>query len=172
VVADARITAANRGDRHEFRSSTDALVQAIRLAVVTDAFLALCCYRAKAHCQARRIPVAPWILHRLAMITGQVCIGDPVVLQPGVYIPHGQIVVDGCTSVGSGVVLSPFVTLGLRAGDVIGPTIGARTVIGTGAKVIGPVNIGRRAKIGANAVVLIDVPDGATAVGVPARIVP
>jgi serine O-acetyltransferase len=171
VLADARITASNRGDRFEFRSRADAAVQALRLAIVSDAFFAQCCYRAKARCQALRIPLLPRILHRLAIVTGQISIGDPVVMQPGVYIPHGQIVVDGVTEVGAGAVLLPFVTVGLRTGDIRGPTIGRRAIIGTGAKIIGSVRVGERAKVGANAVVLTSVPDGATAAGVPARIV-
>jgi serine O-acetyltransferase len=172
VVADARIAAANRGERYRFRSRADAAVQVLRLAIVADAFLAQCCYRAKARCQSLRIPLVPRFLHRLAMRSGQICIGDPVLLQPGVYIPHGQVVVDGLVDVGRGVVLSPFVTLGLKAGDIIGPTIGPRVHIGTGAKVLGPVRVGADARIGANAVVLEDVPAGATVVGVPARVVP
>ena len=47
----------------------------------------------------------------------QVSIGDPVVA-PGVYIVHGQVVLDGLVGIGPGVVISPFVTIGLRAGDV------------------------------------------------------
>jgi serine O-acetyltransferase len=50
------------------------------------------------------------------------------------------------------------------------PTIGNDVEIGCGARILGPVRIGHGAVIGANAVVLHDVPDGATAVGVPARI--
>jgi serine O-acetyltransferase len=170
VLADARITAAQRGDRFEFGSRLDVALQAARLAVVSDAFLAQCCYRAKAALQARRIPLIPRLFHRLAIVTGQLSIGDPVVMDAGVYIPHGQVVVDGMVTIGRGVVLSPFVTIGLRAGDVRGPTIAPRAAIGTGAKVLGPVQIGQGAQIGANAVVLVDVPDGATAAGVPARV--
>jgi serine O-acetyltransferase len=169
VLADATTAAAYRGDRSEFRSRPDAFVQAARLAIVSDAFLAQVCYRAKAACQSRRVPVLPRILHRLAMMTGQICIGDPVVIQPGVYIPHGQVVIDGLVEVGSGVVLFPFVTVGLHAGTVQGPTIGARAAIGSGAKVLGPVRVGAGARVGANAVVVSDVPDGTTVVGVPAR---
>jgi serine O-acetyltransferase len=51
------------------------------------------------------------------------------------------------------------------------PIIGDDVFIGAGARVLGPVTIGNRASIGANAVVLTDVPPGATAVGVPARII-
>jgi serine O-acetyltransferase len=169
VLADTRVTAAQRGDRHSFRSQLDTWIQAVRLAIVSDAFLAQVCYRAKAACQARRLPVLPRLFHRLAMVTGQICIGDPVVVQPGVYIPHGQVVVDGVVEIGTGVVLFPFVTVGLQAGEMKGPTIGDRAVIGSGAKVIGPVRVGEKACVGANAVVVNDVPDHTTVVGIPAR---
>jgi serine O-acetyltransferase len=169
VLADTRITAAHRGDRHEFRSRFDAWIQALRLAIVSDAFLAQVCYRAKAASQARRLPVLPRLFHRLAMVTGQICIGDPVVVQPGVYIPHGQVVVDGVVEIGTGVVLFPFVTIGLQAAEVKGPTVGDRVVIGSGAKILGPVRVGKKARVGANAVVLTDVPDHTTVVGIPAR---
>jgi serine O-acetyltransferase len=171
VRADLRITASYRGDRREFRSRADAAIQAVRLAFVSDAFFAQCCYRAKASCQARGIPLVSRVFHRLAIMTGQISIGDPVVIEPGVYIPHGQVVVDGFTEVASGAVLFPFVNLGLKAGNMKGPTIGERASIGTGAKVIGPVRIGAYAKVGANAVVLSDVPDHGTTVGVPARVI-
>lgn len=55
---------------------------------------------------------------------------------------------------------------------VAGVKIGGHVDIGAGAKIIQPVTIGENAKIGANAVVLCDVPPGATAVGIPARIIP
>jgi serine O-acetyltransferase len=172
VRADATVAARFRGDRYEFRSNVDAAIQVLRLIIVTESFFAQVCYRGKACCQARRIPVVPRVLHHLAVATGQISIGDPVVMHPGVYIPHGQVVIDARTEVGSGVTLSPFTTLGRLAGVTGGPTIGTLASIGTGAKVIGPVTIGAGANIGANAVVLCDVPDGATAVGVPARIIP
>jgi serine O-acetyltransferase len=168
-MADTRMTAAHRGDRHEFRSPLDAWIQALRLAIVSDAFLAQICYRAKAASQARRLPVLPRFFHRLAMMTGQICIGDPVVVKAGVYIPHGQVVIDGVVEIGTGVVLFPFVTIGLQAAEMMGPTVGDRAVIGSGAKILGPVRVGERALVGANAVVLSDVPDQATVVGVPAR---
>jgi serine O-acetyltransferase len=171
LVADARITAGLRGERQEFRSRLDAAAQIARLAWVSDAFLAQALYRLKARLQARGVPVLPRLAHRLAMASAQVSIGDPVVVQPGVYVIHGQIVIDGLVEIGAGVVIAPFVTIGLRAGDVRGATIEAGVSIGTGAKVIGPVRIGAGATIGANAVVVQDVPAGATVVGAPARVV-
>jgi len=169
LVADARITARLRGERHEFRSRADAAAQMARLAWSSDAFLAQALYRVKARLQARRVPLLPRLAHRLAMATAQVSIGDPVVVAPGVYLLHGQVVIDGLVEIGEGAVIAPFVTIGLRAGDVSGATIEPGVSIGTGAKVIGPVRIGAGATIGANAVVVGDVPPGATVVGAPAR---
>jgi serine O-acetyltransferase len=136
---------------------------------VSDAFLGLALYRAKARLQALGLPVLPWIAHRLAMMTAQICIGDPVVVRPGVYIAHGQVVIDGFVEIHRGVVIFPWVTIGLRAGDVRGPTIGRDVHIGTGAKVIGPVTVHRSARIGANSVVVTDIPARTTVVGAPAR---
>jgi serine O-acetyltransferase len=91
------------------------------------------------------------------------------VMRPGVYVIHGQIVVDGLVEIGEDVVIAPFVTIGLRSGQVQGATIEPGVSLGTGAKVIGPVRIGAGATVGANAVVVDDVPAGATVVGAPAR---
>jgi serine O-acetyltransferase len=169
VREDARVTAMHRGERHQFRSPLDAWLQAARLAWVSDAFLAQALYRAKARLQALGVPVVPRLAHRLAMAIAQVSIGDPVIVHPGIYIVHGQIVVDGLVEIHPGTVIAPFVTVGLRAGDVTGATIEANVNIGTGAKVIGGVRIGAGATVGANAVVVADVPAGATVVGAPAR---
>jgi len=169
VLEDAKVTASYRAERHEFGSRADAIGQALRLAWVSDAFLAQVCYRAKARLQALGVPVLPRVAHRLAMMLAQVCIGDPVVVQPGIYVAHGQIVIDGITTVDRGVVIFPWVTIGLRAGDFQGPTIERGVQIGTGAKVIGPVKIGAGAQIGANAVVVGDVGAHTTVVGAPAR---
>jgi serine O-acetyltransferase len=83
----------------------------------------------------------------------------------------GGIVVSGDTVIGDDVRLRQGVTLGLRRTGLPGaPVIGHRVDIGAGAKILGPVHIGDDAVIGANAVVLCDVPAGALAVGIPARI--
>ena len=171
VIADARITARFRGERSEFRSSLDAAVQILRLMLQADAFLAQVAYRAKARMQALGIPVLPRIAHRMAMVTAQVSIGDPVVVHPGIYIVHGQVVADGIAEIHSGAVLFPWITIGLIGPELTGPTIGPSAHVGTGARVLGKVHVGANARIGANAVVLEDVPDGATAVGIPARVV-
>jgi len=169
VSADARVTAKYRGERHEFRSRLDTAAAVLRLAWVSDAFLAQVLYRAKARMQSLGVPVLPRLAHRLAMLIAQISIGDPVVVHPGVYIVHGQVVVDGLVEIHRGVMLFPFVTVGLRAGDMQGATIERDASIGTGAKVIGGVRIGAGARVGANAVVVDDVPRQTTVVGAPAR---
>jgi len=89
------------------------------------------------------------------------------------FIDHGMGVVIGETSViGNDVLMFHGVTLGgtSMSHGKRHPTIGDGVVIGAGAKVLGPVYVGSDARIGANAVVVKDVPDAATAVGIPAKI--
>jgi serine O-acetyltransferase len=170
VLADLAFARRQRGETGALTSRAAVAYQVLRLAFVTDAFGALVCYRLKAACQRRGIPVVPRIAHRVAMAWAQLSIGDPVVVQPGVMIPHGQIVIDGVTEVHAGARLRPFITIGLKDGVITGPTIGRGVSVGTGAKIIGPITVGANAKIGANAVVVADVPPGAVVGGVPARV--
>jgi serine O-acetyltransferase len=90
----------------------------------------------------------------------------------GLLLPHPNgIVIHHKARIGMNCLIHQQVTIGLI--DETGlPIIGSHVDIGTGAKILGPVTIGNYAKIGANAVVLCDVPAGATAVGIPARILP
>ncbi len=80
------------------------------------------------------------------------------------------IVIHRRAVIGSRVNIGAHVTIGGRGHHHEVPVIGDGVVIGAGAKVLGPVRVGNRAQIGANAVVLQDVPDDAVAVGIPARI--
>lgn len=169
VLEDARVHASYRREAIHATSRRAAALEAIRLSVISDSFLAQVMYRARVRSRVLGIPLLPSIFHRLAIVIGQICIGDPVLMRPGVYIPHGQIVVDGITTVEHGAVLTPFITLGLRNNGFVGPTIKEKVNIGTGARVIGDVTVGRGAKIGANAVVLTDVEPMAVVSGVPAR---
>ena len=168
ISADVLIAARYRSERHEFRSQLDLVLYALRLALVSDAFLGLLFYRLKAALQRRGVPLLPRLAHRLALVLGQISIGDPVVLAPGIYVPHGQVVVDGIVEIETGVVLAPFVTVGLVAGDFNGPVLEREVNVGTGAKILGPLTVGARATIGAGAVVLHDVAAETTVAGVPA----
>ena len=93
----------------------------------------------------------------------------------GVFIDHGMGVVIGETAeVGDGCTIYQGVSLGgtsLYKGVKRHPTLGRNVVVSAGAKVLGGFTVGDNAKIGANAVVIKPVPEGATAVGIPARII-
>ena len=92
----------------------------------------------------------------------------------GLFIDHGSGVVIGeTTEIGDNCTLYQGVTLG-GTGKHVGkrhPTLGNNVMVGSGAKVLGPFRIGDNTKIAANAVVLNEIPDNCTAVGIPARVV-
>jgi serine O-acetyltransferase len=92
----------------------------------------------------------------------------------GLFIDHGAGVVIGETAIiGNDVTIYHQVTIGGvgKGNQRRHPKLGDRVIVGTGAKILGGITIGNDVKIGANAVVLQDLPDQVTAVGIPARIV-
>ena len=92
----------------------------------------------------------------------------------GLFIDHGMGVVIGETAeIGDNCTIYQGVTLGGTGKDVgkRHPTLGDNVMIGAGAKVLGPVKVGSNSKIAANAVVLREVPENSTAVGIPAKVV-
>jgi serine O-acetyltransferase len=92
-----------------------------------------------------------------------------------VFIDHGMGVVIGETAeIGNGCTIYQGVTLGgtsLYRGEKRHPTLGEGVVVGAGAKILGGFNVGAGARIGANSVVVKEVPAGATVVGIPGRVV-
>ena len=92
----------------------------------------------------------------------------------GTLIDHGSGVVIGETSViGDRVTIYQGATIGATGNEKQfkrHPTLGDDIVVGSGAKILGPINIGNHCKIGANSVVLKDMPSYTTAVGIPAKI--
>ena len=140
----------------------------------TEMFGANLLYRLQTFLHGAGHPALATTLTRLNRIFFAVLIGRDVRVGGGLYIAHGNIVVEGTTTLGRNVSIAPFVTIGLagRAGDafdVRGPVLGDRVLLGTGAKILGSLHIGDDARIGANAVVVSDVPAAHTAVGMPAR---
>jgi len=93
---------------------------------------------------------------------------------PGLVIDHfGGVIVSGYAKLGRDCRLRNDVVIGLRnVEQPVAPILGDRVDIGAGAKILGAIRIGNDVLIGANAVVLCDVPDGCIAVGVPATVRP
>ena len=107
------------------------------------------------------------------MVTG-IDIHPGATIGPGFFIDHGAGVVIGETAeVGTNVTIYHGVTLGgvSWSPGKRHPTLGDEVVIGSGAKILGPVVLGARVRVGANSVVIEDVPEEMTVVGIPARIV-
>lgn len=121
-----------------------------------------------------RLPFS--FVYKILKILSQILTGIelPCETQVGhrLIIEHfGGIIISGDAIIGDDVIIRNGVTIGLKRTGMQGaPVIGNRVDIGVGAKLLGPIHIGDDAVIGANAVVLQDVPSNALAVGVPAQI--
>jgi serine O-acetyltransferase len=166
VIADALITSLHRATLISNPTRGRALLEAVRLCWITDSFLAQVAYRLEARLRDLRVPILPTVLRHLAISIAGLSIGDQVVIAPGLHLAHGEVVIDGETEIEVGVSLFPFVTIAPRPGEKRGPTLRQHATIGTGAKLIGPIEIGEKAQVGANAVTFEDVADDATQVGI------
>jgi serine O-acetyltransferase len=121
------------------------------------------------------VPFVPRLLSQIARFLTGIEIHPGAVIGCGLFIDHGMGVVIGETAiVGCDVLLFHGVTLGGVDGRPgrRHPLLGDSVVVGAGAKILGAITVGSGAKIGAQSVVLGDVPPDATAVGIPARILP
>lgn len=163
VVADARLALMHRYGPAP-RRGAGTLLQILWLCWSSDAFLAQAIYRLRAALQRRGVPILPQICHRLSIAIAGINIGDPVIIQSGVHILHGKVVIDGVTEIRTGVVIGPFVSIGLISGNILGPTIEEKVMVGANSSVLGKLTVGKGATIGANAAVFRDVPAGARVV--------
>ncbi|WP_036489251.1 serine O-acetyltransferase [Myxosarcina sp. GI1] len=122
----------------------------------------------------KQVPLLPRLLSHLGRFFTGIEIHPGASVGKGVFIDHGMGVVIGETAiVGDYCLIYQNVTLG-GTGKQTGkrhPTLGQNVVVGTGAKVLGNINIGNNVRVGAGSIVLRDVPNDCTVVGVPGRIV-
>lgn len=148
----------------------------IRLLLRGDELWAALLYRLDVWCRGLHLAPLGWAARRLNGTLFGVCIGPHVRIGGGLYLPHGSVVIDGRVTLGRNVTLSPFVAVGLlnshkRGFSYVGPVMGDNCWVGTGAKILGEIRLGRNVQVGANAVVMDSVPDNCTVAGAPARVV-
>lgn len=133
---------------------------------------ALLCHRLAHALHKRGFSFIARALSQLARLITGIEIHPGAKIGRGLFIDHGMGVVIGeTTEIGDDVTIYHGVTLG-GTGKLKGkrhPTLGNRVVVGAGAKVLGAICVGDDVKIGANAVVLSDLPTGSTAVGIKAK---
>ncbi len=140
------------------------------LLLTSNGLRATLIYRVGRWATVSRIPFLPTLLQQLNVAMHGIEIYSSVDIAPGLYMPHTVGSVVFAKRIGPGVTLQGGITVG-QAGGSGNPVIEERAFLGAGCRVLGPIRIGEDSVVGANAVVLDDVPDGALAVGVPARIV-
>jgi len=111
----------------------------------------------------------PTLLHELNQALHGIEMTPSIPIGAGLYMPHSVGSVITARSIGANVELQGGITIGQRRDDGF-PLLADGAQIACGARVLGPISIGANATVGANAVVIRDVPPGALAVGVPARV--
>lgn len=130
-------------------------------------------YRISRWCYLHHIPFVPQLITLLIFLIYNSKIPYKAKIENGTKFGYGAIgvVIHDRTIIGTNCIIGPNVTIGGRNGLFEVPIIGSNVEISTGAKVLGPIHIGNNAIIGANAVVIQDVPANAIVAGVPAKII-
>lgn len=137
----------------------------------TDAYLLLLLFRMRRLALRAHIPFVNRILRMCQIVFGSIELGNDITLGSGIYFIHSLgIVIGGDARVGNRVRFMGNNTVG-TARDNGYPTIEDDVEVGCGARILGPIRVGARSVIGANSVVLSDVPPDCVVVGAPARII-
>ncbi len=163
-----------RQDLHAVFDRDPAATSKLEVILTYAGFHALLAYRIAHRLKSMGIPFLPRAISQLARWLTGVEIHPSAKIGTGFFIDHGMGVVIGETAeIGDYVTLFQGVTLGGTGKDrgKRHPTLGNHVVVGAGAKILGGITIGDNVKIGANSVVLKNVPPNSTVIGVPARVI-
>lgn len=137
--------------------------------LVADGTAAMFWYRLMQWSQHWRLIPLTMVFNKINALFCQCIIGRGAEFGPGFVLNHSQgIVINGGVKGGSRIFLEHQVTLGAEKDGI--PVLGDDVYVGAGAKIIGGVYVGSQTRVGANAVVVRHVPDGATVGGIPARV--
>lgn len=168
ITADAfELARALRKDQAHERPS---MKEAVKAALSQDGYKVLLMSRIRESARRWHVPGVNHALRLVTTVLYSIEIGNDIELGEGINFTHTLgTVIGGTSKVGARVKFMGNNTIG-TAKDNGCPVIEDDVVIGCGARVLGPIRIGRGAFIGANAVVLTDVPPGAVATGIPAKI--
>ena len=130
-------------------------------------------YRVGRRCSKMGIPVAPLIMDGLIRFFYRCAISSLTDIGRGTVFAYGGIgvVIHRRAKIGDNCMIGSCVVVGGRSGHYDVPVIGDNCYVGHGAAVLGPIVLGNNVTVGANAVVITDVPDGCAVAGVPAKIV-
>lgn len=143
---------------------------AIAKTLLTDGTAAMIWYRLMQWARRWRLSPLEMVFNKLNAICCNCIIGRGAEFGPGFVLVHSTgVVINGQVRGGQHVYIEHQVTIGAERRQ--SPILGDHVFIGAGAKIVGAVHIGDEARIGANAVVVDDIPAGATAVGIPAKVV-
>jgi len=130
---------------------------------------------------SKNIPFLPKVIMGVNRILWSCELHYKANIDKTVKFPHDAlgVVIHEKAKIGKNSIILQQVTLGGNLGkkntidgiETSAPVLGENVLCGTGAKILGPVKIGNNAKIGAGAIVMIDIPDNAVAVGIPAKVI-
>jgi len=148
----------------------DQRMSSLLRCLATDGTAAMIWYRLMQWSRRWKIGPVESLCNKLCAIGCQCIIGRGADFGERFVLIHSQgVVINGAVRGGNDVYIEHQVTIGAERQQ--SPRLGSRIFIGAGAKLLGPIQIGDGAKVGANAVVIEDVPAGATVVGIPAKVV-
>lgn len=131
--------------------------------------------RAASACERSHLGPLAKMISQINVFLFKVEVPSRAVIGPGLVLPHPMGIVLGSASIGANVTIFQNVTLGAKKFDgkyalKTRPILEDDVLIGSGAVVLGPVVVGRRARVAANSLLLQNVPPGLSAIGVPAQI--
>jgi len=165
--------------KHDLKHKAQCFLNKTNFACVlrilfTDGTSAVILYRLAKFFQRVYLGPMGWIFLELNRVLHGCVIGRHAQFQEGFVLMHPVgVVINGAVKGGKNIVIESGVVIGAahNGPNVQVPVLGNDIFIGTGAKILGAIKIGNNVKIGANAVVIKDIPDNVTVVGIPARII-